>query len=408
MFDFQLIQEILNGMWRNFLRTVLTGFAVGWGIFMLIALLGGGQGLQNGMEANFKDDAINSLWLNPGRTSVPYKGLQPGRRIQMTNQEYDFLQSQYDEVEYITARHTTWQALMSNGQHTGTYTVRGAHPDHQYLEKTLVSEGRFLNDNDLDENRKVIVIGEAVKRNLFPDGQALGQYMKFHGIVFRVVGVFKDEGSEGEEETTYIPITTAQMIYSSGENIDRLMFTVGDMSPEESELLAEELQIDMARRLNFDPEDQRAFRIRNNNAEFARFMGIIDGIKSFIWILSILTIAAGMIGVGNIMMVTVKERTKEFGIRKALGATPFNIVWMVVLESIIVTSLAGYIGMLIGAIGLEIIAPYCTEEPFISPTVDFRIIIRAMVLLVIAGIVAGLVPALRAAKVRPIKALRQE
>lgn len=408
MFNFDQINEIFNALLKNKLRTFLTGFAVGWGIFMLIVLLGASEGLQNGISDEFKDDAINSIWISAGRTSEAYQGLQPGRRIQMTNRDFDRV-AEFEGVEYITARYSLWSGLVNRGSRGGTYSIRGTHPEHKYLEKTNVIQGRFLHDLDLKEKRKVIVIGNKVRLDLFePSEDPLGQYISVFGIPYRVVGVFKDDGAESEERMVYIPITTAQIVFNGADRINRLMFTIGDMSLEESMVIADEVRADMSKVHKFAFDDQRAMRVRNNNEEFARFSAVMNGIKGFMQFIGFMTIISGMIGVGNIMTVVVKERTREIGIRKALGATPFSVVLMILLESVIVTSFSGYIGLLFGAGLIEVLRPMFTEAPFIAPAVDFQLVIMAMGMLVLAGVVAGLIPSLRAARIRPIEALRDE
>ncbi len=409
MFDIDKWTEIYNTIRNNKLRTILTGFSVAWGIFMLILLLGASNGLESYMQSAFNDDAINSIWIHSGQTAMPYKGLQPGRRIQMRNADYDYLSEEVAGVEYITARHTLWSGVVNYGINGGTFTIRGAHPDHQYLENTIITEGRFLNPLDLENRRKVIVIGGLVEQELFKDGgQVLGQYVKVNGIPFKVVGVFKDEGSEGEEKTVYVPISTAQMVFNGADRIDRLMFTVGDMSVDQSSMLAEKVHGIMSDRHTFHPADERAMRVRNNSEEFARFTNVIGAMRLFSWIMGIMTIVAGIVGVSNIMLIVVKERTKEIGIRKALGATPFSIVSLVMMESILITGVAGYLGMVTGVGLLEGVSGSLENEAFQNPTVNIGIAVSATVLLVVAGTFAGLVPAVRAARIRPIVALREE
>ncbi|MCB0854836.1 MAG: ABC transporter permease, partial [Bacteroidetes bacterium] len=303
------------------MRTFLTAFSVAWGIFMLVILLGAGNGLRNGVLNMFKDDAINSIFINSGQTSLPYKGLQPGRRIQFTNEDFEAVKNQVDGVEYITARFNINVSVnISYGNEYGSFSVRSVHPDHQYLEKTLIKQGRFINEMDLEKFRKVTSIGITVKEALFHHEDPIGKYININGIAFKVVGVFEDEGQEGETEILYLPITTAQRIFNGANRINRILLTVGDADLEESIKIADEIKELMAQRHNYDVDDPKASFIVNSIERFQQVAGTILGIKIFIWVIGIGTILAGVVGVGNIMMILVKERTREIGIRKAIGA----------------------------------------------------------------------------------------
>ncbi len=408
MFKGGLFSEIIDALSKHVLRTVLTGFMVAWGIYMLIMLLGLGKALRNGMSDNFKDDAINSIWIRAGKTSVPYHGYKTGRRIRMTNSDYEEINRDFEGVEFVTARHTRWRVLINRGPKGGTYSLRGVHPDHRYLEKTLVREGRFLNDSDIREKRKVIVIGLPVKAELFGTSNCIGEYVEVSGVAFKVVGVFEDEGDQGEERITYVPITAAQMVFSGADNIDRLMFTVGDMPLEESTQLAGRVRQYMADKHHFNPDDERAMRVRNNSEEFARVNHVLDMIEGYCWMIGILTLIAGIVGVSNIMLVVVSERTKELGIRKALGASPGSILKLIIAEAVIVTGFFGYLGLYLGIETLAALQTVMTEPPLLHPSVNLNTAIQATAILVISGTMAGLVPAIRAARVRPIVALREE
>ena len=409
MFDRDKWAEIFATISKNRMRTFLTAFSVFWGIFMLIILLGAGKGLRNGVEFDMSDDATNSIWIRSGRTSKPYKGLQPGRRIVMRNDDYDYFLNNVEEVEHLTARHSIWQGVINYKDKGGTFSVRGTHPDHKYLENTIITEGRFLNDHDLEERRKIIVIGDAVKRELFQNGNALGEILRLKGIPFKVVGVFKDVGSEGEEKTVYIPVSTAQMVYNGQDRIDRLMFTISeDMTVEESEALTERVRKHFADKFSFHPEDERAMFVNNNLERFDKVRSVFNAIEGFVWFLGLMTIIAGIVGVSNIMLIIVKERTKEFGIRKAMGATPWSVVSLIIMESIFITAISGYTGLLCGVGLLELLSPFFAEPPFMNPSIDLSVAIGALLLLVFCGTLAGLIPAIRAAKIPPIEALREE
>jgi putative ABC transport system permease protein len=283
------------------------------------------------------------------------------------------------------------------------------HPDHQVLERTLVTEGRFINDLDLQEYRKVAVVGERVKAQLFKGGAALGEYVEINSIPFQVVGVFTDEGSEGEMETIYLPISTAQRTFNGANRVAMIMLTVGEAGVEESKAISEDLRNRLAERHQFDPQDPRAVSIFNAVESFQRFVNLMAGIRLFVWVVGIGTLLAGVVGVSNIMMIAVRERTKEIGIRKALGATPWSVMSLVLQEAVLVTGVAGYFGLVAGVAVLELMARAIQgSEYFRNPEVDFGVALSATALLVAAGAAAGFVPARRAAAIRPVEALRDE
>jgi len=409
MFSRDSWEEIFTTIRKNKLRTFLTSFSVAWGIFMLIILLGSGTGIRNGVIDSFKDDATNSIWIFSGRTSVPYKGLKPGRNIQFTNAEYDRTRK-LEDVEYISSRYGIWGATVNRGKEFGSYSIRSTHPGHQFLENTIVTSGRFLNDLDLDERKKVVVISELVQSDLFPETKdALGNYINVNGIPFKVIGIFIDEGSESEMRILYIPLTTGQAVFNGSNRINQFMFTVGDATMEESQAIAEEVKNDLARIHNFSPEDQRAVFVRNLMENMKTYTDLLDNIRIFIWVIGIGTILAGIVGVSNIMLIVVKERTKEIGIKKAIGATPSNIIGQILLEAIFITSIAGYFGLVSGVFVLQLMAENIQGVDFFqNPQVDFGVAILATLILIIAGVFAGLFPATRAASINPVIALREE
>lgn len=410
MFDVDKWQEILATIRQNKLRTFLTGFSVAWGILILVVLLGSGTGLANGIEYQFRDDAVNSIWVRSGETSLPYRGLQPGRRVQFTDVDHEEVKREVDGVEYITSRfYPRGELRVSAGGLDSTFDIRSVHPDHQYLEKTIITQGRFLNDLDITEHRKVAVIGVRVEEALFESGSSLGRYIDINGIPFRVVGLFRDVGSESEEEKIYLPITTAQRIFNGANRIGMLMFTTGDLPLDKTQEMAEEVRGLLAQRHHFSPDDKRAVFVNNSNEWYQRFVNLISGIRLFVWIIGIGTILAGVVGVSNIMMIVVKERTKEIGVRKALGATPRSIVGLILLEAVFITAIGGYVGLVLGVVLLEFGGQSLPEsEFFLNPGVDFRVALSATALLVIAGTLAGMVPAYRAARVHPVEALKDE
>ena len=403
-------QEILDTVRKNKLRTMLTGFSVAWGILILVVLLGSGQGLAHGVEYGFRDDAVNSIWMRSGQTSVPYKGLRPGRNVQFTNEDYDNIRQGVPGVEHITARFFIKGNLtVAYGSQTSSFDVRSVHPDHQFLEKTIMVEGRFLSPLDLREYRKVAVIGTRVHEMLFRGAPAIGKYIKINGVPFQVIGIYTDEGGEGELEKIYLPITTAQRTFSGANRISMVMLTVGDAGVEESTAIADDIKARMSERHDFDPADERAIWLNNGVVNFQRFVNLMAGIRGFVWVIGIGTLLAGVVGVSNIMMIAVKERTREIGVRKAIGATPWSVLGLVLQEAVLITAVAGYVGLVCGVLVLEAMSRAITGSDFFrNPEVHFGVAVSATLLLIFAGTVAGFFPARRAAAVRPVEALREE
>lgn len=410
--------EIIDTLFRHKLRTFLTALGVGWGIFMLVLLLGAGKGLQNGVEYNFRDDAVNSLWLYNGQTSVAYKGMPVGRQIQFQNQDYDALEN-IDGVEYKSGRYYLRGEIITRYKNkNSSYNTRCVHPEHKYLEGTIMDNGRFINQTDLDKKRKVIVIGKLVAEELFEEFETdptfpIGKWVSVGDIPFQVVGVFSDAGNEREMQYMYLPITTAQLAFNGKNRVHQLMMTVGNASVEEANLIAKDIQKDFAKRHKFSPDDDRAVRVRNNVEEFEKFQMLFLFIRGFVWVVSLMTILAGIIGVSNIMLIIVKERTKEIGVRKALGATPYSIVSLIVSEAIVITSVAGFFGLTLGVGAIMIMKILVGDGGggdsfFRNPEVDLYVVLVAIGLLVISGALAGFFPAYRAAKIAPIVALRAD
>jgi putative ABC transport system permease protein len=409
LFDFDNWQEIFSTIKKNKLRTFLTGFSVAWGIFMLMILLGSGNGLQNGIEYQFKSDATNTLWLWNGTTTKPYKGMQAGRQINFTNEDYDFVKNMVPGVKEISARYFLWQnRIVSYKKEYGSFDLLCVHPDMQVIENPTLTEGRFLNEIDIQKNRKVAVIGLPVKKALFKNGEnPLGELIKVNGVLFQVVGVFTDQ-YERDEQRIYLPISTTQMIFGGGNRIHNLTLTT-DLSPKESEQLEKNLREKLAQRHRFDKDDMGALYIGNRLKEYKQFQNLFLGIKIFVGIIGLFTIIAGIVGVSNIMIIVVNERTKEIGIRKAIGATPWSVILMIVLESVVITAMAGYIGLVAGIGLLELIsANMPATEFFRNPEVDFSVGVSATLILVLAGVIAGFFPALRAARIKPVLALKDE
>ena len=408
MFDYDKWQEIFESIKRHKLRTALTAFGVFWGIFMLVLLLGAGQGLSNGIQYQFSDEAVNSIWLNPGRTSMPYNGIQKGKLIRFDNSDFDFIKDHYDDVDNITGR------FFLSGDKTATYknttlsfTVQCVHPDYKEVENIIITEGRFLNDDDLEEFKKVCVIGRIVKEKLFEDENPIGKEIVVDDITYTVVGEFYDTGGEWMMKNILVPISTAQKVYSGSDRLHRIVFTANGLDIPQMAALQAQVVSDFSKRKNFDPKDRRAFRAYNNAEDFKEFQSMMTAINGIIWLVGIFSIIAGVIGVSNIMLIIVKDRTKEIGIRKAMGATPFSIVSMILQESILITGLAGYMGMACG-VGLMALAKDVTTEFWRNPEVHLGVALAATLVLVIAGALAGLLPALQAARINPVLAMKSD
>ena len=402
--------ELWDVLSRNKLRTLLTGLSVAWGVFMLVVLLGAGAGLQNGADWEFCDDAQNSVWISGGKTSVPYAGRGPGRPILFKNQDYDDMRRSVPGIEHLTGRYWLWgEFSVSYRGKRASFNIQGVHPDHRFLEKTIITRGRFLDEADLRERRKVAVIGSKVRELLFGSDDPTGAYLNVRGLSYQVVGEFEDVGGENELRKIYVPISTAQLVYNQPSTIHQLVFTVGDASVEESQAMAERARALLAKNHGFPPEDRRALRVGNNLEQFTRLTQVFRWIRVFVWVVGVGTLLAGMVGIGNIMLISVAERTKEIGIRKALGATPASIIRMVLGEALVLTGVSGYVGLVSGVAVVELVAQKFPNAPFFrQPSVSLDVALGATALIIAAGALAGFFPAYRAARVSPITALRSD
>lgn len=410
MFDLDKWQEIFITIRKNKLRTFLTGFSVAWGIMMLVILLAAGEGLSNGATSRFLADATNTIWVMGGRTSVPYGGYNSNRPIIMENSDFKRTEEQNTDIIKATGSKNFWGAEVVWGRELGNYEVRGADPDVQYMENNYVLKGRYLNDKDLEEQRKVAVIGKKVATDIFKDKEPLGEYIRVNGVLFQVVGVYIDEGGDNEEDNVYLPLNVAQKTLSqSPTQMDRMIFAYDESyTPEQSEELESKILKDLAAVHGFDPNDKRAVRMWNRQENMKQAISVISGIKIFVWTIGIFTIIAGIIGVSNIMMIVVKERTREIGIRKALGATPYSIISLIMQESVFITLFSGYVGLVLGVGVVSMIGSSIQHEMFKNPTVNFNVALLTLLILVVAGALAGFFPARKAALIKPIEALRHE
>lgn len=400
--------EVLDVLRRNRLRTILTALSVAWGIFMLVLLLAAGEGLQNGVRHDFRDDATNSIWLRRGKTSKPFQGHAPGRKVVFQNDDLPALRRGVDGLEHMTGRFYLWGGFtVSRGNKTSSFNVRGVHPDHQFLERTIVVDGRFINDRDIAQQRKVAVIGKEVQSALFGSENPIGGRIKIRGVHFQVVGLFRDDGSSRESRTIYAPLTTAQLMYRGGNDVHQIMFTTGAATLKETRAMEAQTRALMAKRHHFDPEDRRAVQISNRLVQFQKVMQIFDWLRIFVWTVGIGTLFAGIVGVSNIMIISVQERTMEIGVRKALGATPRAILAMVLGEALTITALAGYAGLTASVMVVELVRRYMPDNDYLrDPAVNVQLGLVATLLLMGAGALAGLIPAFHAARVKPVVAMR--
>jgi putative ABC transport system permease protein len=414
MFNIERWQEIFEAIAKNKLRTFLTGVSVASGIFILVILLGVGKGLQNGIEKQFERDAAGIIEVWSGATTKAYKGLNPGRQIQFRNSDYDITVQKYgDQLDKNVSTYNAWNVNVVYGKESGNYQYRGVNPDYLVIENANIIQGRYINNNDLVNNEKVAVIGEKVKLDLFKEKNPIGELIIVNNINFKVVGVFTDPGGEREERRVILPLSTAQKVYGLGDKINNLFYTLKKKDTYEEALAdADKFTTDLGHLLRskneIAPDDEGAIGIHNSIVEAKKFYDLNLYIRLFFWWVGICTIIAGVVGVSNIMMIIVKERTKEIGIRKALGASPVSIIVMILQESIFITTISGFMGLLTGLALLELVGPHAQSEYFVNPQVDFTVALSTLVVLVVAGALAGFVPAYNAAKIRPIVALRDE
>ncbi len=415
IFDLDRWQEVFDTLGANLLRTVLTAFGVLWGIFMLIIMLGAGSGLQNGVSAEFAGFATNSLYIWTQRTTMPYKGLPAGRWFMMSNEDTEALRTLVPEAEVIAPRISAggWRGSSNvvRGMHSGAYSIKGDYPEVIKIQPFDISEGRWLNQIDIRENRKVAVIGPKIVNDLYDaDEQILGSNIRINGVYFLVVGVHKSKKSGGQAEddaqSVFIPLSSFQQTFNYGNWVGHYGFMP---KPGYSVSTIEEKILKVLReRHRIHPDDEFAYGIDNSEEEFAEFDNVFKGIRFISWFVGTLTLIAGIIGISNIMLIIVKERTKEIGIRRAIGASPFSIISQIVLEALVLTSMAGYIGIVLGVWAVEFAGPLIEDDSFLNPEVDFQTILVALAVLIVSGCIAGLIPAYRALEIKPVEALRTE
>ena len=410
MFDLDRWREIFQSINKNKLRSVMSGFTVAFAILLFTLLFGVVSGLKNTFEGAFVDDAVNSMIVRVWKSTKPFKGLQSGRRIQLKNPDYDYLADKYEsKIDLMTAR-IFKNFSISYKEKQDNYSVTAVHPDHQFLEKTIIDDGRYINQLDINETSKVIVIGRLIKSDLFGEKPALGKRVNVGGISYKVIGIFSDDGGDNEERVAYIPVTTAQKLYGNNDYLNQIRIGYNqDLNLDEAIAFGNLIERDMRSKLDIHPDDQSALSVRNM-AEGRKGVDVFMIALFFIVVfIGSGTLIAGIIGISNIMIFVIKERTKEFGIRKALGAKPSSIVGMVVQESVLITTIAGYLGLTLGTYILSLIGNSLEKDYFIKdPSVSQGLVIGATFVLIISGLIAALVPARKASQIKPVVALRAD
>ena len=402
-------REIFETISKNKLRTFLSGFTVALGIFIFIILFGLGNGLKNTFQEFFLDDASNAIFLYPGKTSMPYKGFKANRRIEFDNEDLQDVKENFPMfTEYVTPR-ISRSALTRYKNESNSYTTRAVAPGHQFVEKTILMKGRYINEKDIEKKTKSAVIGRLVAKDLFKSEDPLGKYIDIGSTVFKVIGVFQDDGGDNEERFIYIPYTTRQLLEKSNDKIQQLIVTFPkEMGHAGAVAFENSLKKYFKEKKSIDPKDPNGIYIQNLTDDLKQsqqFAVVLQLIVSFV---GLGTLIAGIIGISNIMVFVVKERTKELGIRKALGATPRSVIQMILQESVFITAISGYVGLFLGILLLKNIG-LSLEDYFIkNPFIDFGTALAATVAIILFGAIAGYIPAKRASRIKPIVALRDE
>ena len=413
MIDLDTYHELLETLLRNKTRSFLTGFGVFWGVFMLVALMGGGAGMKELLNNNFEGFATNSamIWEQP--TTKPYHGFRKGRYWNLTTSDVERLRQQVPQLDVISPMASKWGVQAVNGDHKFNSNVKGLLPEYAKVEAPKIYYGRYINDMDIAQQRKVCVIGKKVYKTLFPKGgDPCGQFIRLDSVYYSVIGVDYGGGNMNingsGEESICIPLSLMQRAFNMGENIEMIAVTarrgiaMSDITPRIREVIA--------RPHDIDPTDEKAVMVFNTEVLFGLLDSLFEGVDLLIWLVGIGTLLAGAIGVSNIMMVTVKERTTEIGIRRAIGATPRNILMQIISESILLTAVAGMSGILFSVLILQMMELGFTEDGIVQShfQVSFWTAIGAAALLAVLGVLAGLAPAGRAMAIKPVDAMREE
>lgn len=409
MFDIDRWQEIFYSIKQNKLRAFLSGFTITLGLFIFIILFGIGNGLQNGFMSQFIRDATNLISIFPGRATEAYKGLQENRNITLKNEDLNLIKKVYNkELEYKTSVISTSDTVRY-GMETGKYPIQGIFPEKQYIEKIVMISGRFISKNDMNNDQKFAAIGRLIEKDLFKNENALGKYISIGGINYKIIGVFSDSGGDREERIIYVPITTLQLAKKNSDTINQIDLSyTPSMNPLQAIKLGKNIEMDLRSKLKISPSDKSGLYVRNNAENMGDTFAFFAVISFLVIFIGFGTIMAGIIGISNIMVYIVKERTKEIGVRKALGAKPSNIIGLILHESIFITVISGILGVLLGILTLYLIGDHLSDYFIVDPSVSWTLILFATFCLIIFGSIAGFIPARRAAKIKPIEALRAD
>lgn len=417
IFERDTWDEIYGAIRKNKVRTFITVIGVAWGLFLFVFLLGMAKGLDNGFRSQFNDFATNTMFVWGQQTSIPNEGFKRGRGIQLTLDNVKALESQIDDINYISPRNVTGRwgtppGQFVRGDKSGSFQVFGDYPTIDKVSKKILFDGgRFINDEDIKHNRKVCVIGEDIYKQFYDKGEeAIGDFVKINGIFFKVIGVYKPKQNSFEgDDSIFLPFTTFQAIFNQGNNISWMVITAKE---DKNIVHTEEVIKSALKRIhNVHPDDTQAFGSFNLGKQVAKVNGFLTGMRLITYIVGIATLIAGVIAIGNVLLITVKERTREIGVRRALGATPKEIRGQIMLESILLTFTAGLVGFITGTLflwGINMFIKDKEDIPILNPSVDFVAVIGALLSIVILGTLIGLIPAQKAVKIRPIEALREE
>ncbi len=409
MFDIDRWQEIFSSIRSNVLRTVLSGFTVALGLYIFIVLFGIGKGLQNAFQEGFTRDAQNLISIFTGKTTIAYEGLQADRQVTLNNSDYNAIVDAHPEkVQYSTPRYST-NLNVKYGKESGFYQISGANDEEVKIENRQLLNGRFISPKDIDEKQNVAVIGRMVQRDLIKNGDPVGKELEINGSVFKVIGVFSDDGGDWDERMISIPISTLQQMKKGSDTVSTVYIAYDEkLNPEQAIAYSDQLKKELKARKKVSPDDENAVVVRNRAEglkDSFQFLFVITMIVGFI---GLGTLLAGIIGISNIMVYIVKERTQEIGVRKAIGAKPRSIVTLIIQESIVITVISGLIGVALGVLTLKLIGNSLEEYFIKDPSVGWLLITVAFISLVMSGLLAGFVPAYRASKIKPIEALRAE